>query len=124
MCYESYHLLKNSCRPIFISICRPSFVSICRPTFLNSCCAICSKNSCRVFTLPPSPAQGREVQDRVGKDMEGKALVGAIEVVQTSECSIILGLNVYIHYFSIYKCEMFRCAASLVGSVPLGVNCT
>src|SRR6218665_626328 len=31
-----------------------------------------------------------------------KELVGAIEVVQTSECSIILGLNVYIHYFSIY----------------------
>jgi len=37
----------------------------------------------------------------------GKELVGAIEVVQTSECSIILGLNVYIHYFSIYKCEVF-----------------
>src|SRR6218665_1151690 len=54
----------------------------------------------------------------------GKELVGAIEVVQTSECSIILCLNVYIHYFSIYKCEMFRCAASLVGSVPLGPNST
>jgi len=39
--------------------------------------------------------------------MEGKELVGAIEVVQTSECSIILGLNVYIQYFSIYKCEVF-----------------
>src|SRR6218665_3911226 len=36
-----------------------------------------------------------------------KELVGAIEVVQTSECSIILGLNVYIHYFSIYKGEVF-----------------
>ena len=45
---------------------------------------------------------------RAGKEKRlGKGLVGAIEVVQTSECSIVLGLNVYIHYFSIYKCEVF-----------------
>src|SRR6218665_1401049 len=127
MCYESYHLLKNSCRPIFISICRPSFISICWPTFLNSCLAlghmfllcvcvcvracVCVCDHMFHRLAPPLPITGKE-------------LVGAIEVVQTSECSIILGLNVYIHYFSIYKCEMFRCAASLVGSVPLGVNCT
>src|SRR6218665_4135625 len=65
-------------------------------------------------SLTPSPT-------RTG---QGKELVGAIEVVQTSECSIILGLNVYIHYFSIYKCEMFRYGGSLVGSMPLGANST
>src|SRR6218665_500686 len=40
-----------------------------------------------------------------------KELVGAIEVVQTSEYSIILGLNVYIHYFQFIS---VRC----LGMVP------
>ena len=72
---------------------------------------LASKTICFHRLAPPLPITGKE-------------LVGAIAVVQTSEYSIILGLNVYIHYFSIYKCEVFRYGASLVGSVPLGPNST
>src|SRR6218665_606463 len=63
-------------------------LSLCWSIFVNSCWPIFKKHLTRVCapSLPPSPTQGREGQGMEGEEV-GKELVGAIEVVQTSECS-------------------------------------